>query len=99
MANAFVVVTLFVQSLSCVRLFAAPWTEAREFQKTIYSCFIDYAKALTVWITTMCGKFLKRWEYQTILPISWEICMQDKRQQLEPEQTGSKLGKKYLKAV
>ena len=37
--------------------------KAREFQKNI--CFIDYAKALTVWITTNCGKFLQRREYQT----------------------------------
>ena len=41
--------------------------KAREFQKNIY-CFIDYAKTLTVWITTNCGKFLKRWKYQTTLP-------------------------------
>ena len=41
--------------------------KAREFQKNIYFCFTDYAKALDVWITTNCGKFLKRWEYQTIL--------------------------------
>ena len=41
----------------------------REFQKNIYICLIDYAKAF-VWIITNCGKFLKRWEYQTILPIS-----------------------------
>ena len=34
--------------------------KAREFQKNIYFCFIDYAKAF-VWITTNCGKFLKRW--------------------------------------
>ena len=35
------------------------WTieKAREFQKSIYFCFIDYAKALTVWITINCGKF------------------------------------------
>ena len=39
--------------------------KAREFQKNIYFCFIDYAKPLTVWITTNCGKFSKRWEYQT----------------------------------
>ena len=39
--------------------------KAREFQKNIYFCFIDYAKAFTVWITTNCGKFFKRWEYQT----------------------------------
>ena len=38
--------------------------KARKFQKNI--CFTDYAKAF-VWITTNCGKFLKRWEYQTIL--------------------------------
>ena len=38
-------------------------SKKQEFQKNI--CFIDYAKALTVWITTNCGKFLKRWEYQT----------------------------------
>ena len=30
---------------------------AREFQKNVYFCFIDYAKALTVWITINCGKF------------------------------------------
>ena len=38
--------------------------KAREFQKNIYFCFIDYAKAF-VWITTNCGKFFKRREYQT----------------------------------
>ena len=36
--------------------------KAREFQKNIYFCFIDYAKAF-VWITTNCGKFVKRQEY------------------------------------
>ena len=59
-------------------------------------------KALTVWITTKCGKFLKKWEYQTTFPASWEICMQVKKQQLEPDveqQTGSKFGKEYDKAV
>ena len=66
--------------------------KAREFQKNIYFCFIDYAKAF-VWITTSCGKFFKRWEYQTFLPASWEICLQVKKQQLELDmehQTGSK---------
>ena len=38
--------------------------KAREFQKNIYFCFIDYTKAFDVWITTNCGKFFKRWEYQ-----------------------------------
>ena len=44
-----------------------PWIieKAREFQKNIYFCFIDYAKPLTMWITINCGKFGKRWEYQT----------------------------------
>ena len=49
-----------------------------------------------------CGKFLRRWEYQTILPASWETCMQVKKQHLEldmEQQTGSKLGKEYAKAV
>ena len=54
----------------------------KEFQKNIYFCFIDYAKAF-LWITTNCGKFLNRWEYQTTWPASWEICMQVKKQQLE----------------
>ena len=43
--------------------------KAREFQKNIYFCLIDYA-LLTVWITVNCGKFLKRWKYQTTLPAS-----------------------------
>ena len=73
--------------------------KAREFHKNIYFCFIDYAKAFDC-VDHNCGKFLKRWEYQTILPASWEICMQVKKQQLEldMEQTGSKLGKEYFKA-
>ena len=65
----------------------------REFQKNIYFCFIDYAKALTVWIIINCGKFWKRWEYQTTWPASWEICMQVRKQELEldlEQQTGSK---------
>ena len=67
--------------------------KTRELQKNIYFCFIDYAKPLTVWITINCGKFWKRWEYQTTWPASWEICMQVKKQQLEldmKQQTGSK---------
>ena len=50
-------------------------SKKREFQKKIYFCFIDYAKPLTVWITTNCGKFLKRWEYQTTyLPLEKSVC-------------------------
>ena len=44
--------------------------KAREFQNDVYFCFIDYTRSLTVQITTNCGKFLKRWEYQTTLPVS-----------------------------
>ena len=65
----------------------------QEFQKNIYFCFIDYTKPLTVWITINCGKFLKRWEYQTTWSASWEICMQVRKQQLEldmEQKTGSK---------
>ena len=67
--------------------------KSREFQKNIYFCIIDYAKVLTVWITTNCGKFWKNWEYQTTWPASWEICMEVTKQQLEldmEQQTGSK---------
>ena len=51
--------------------------KVREFQKNIYFCFLDYAKAFDcVDHNKNCGKFLKRWEYQTTSPDSWEICMQ-----------------------
>ena len=66
------------------------------------SALLTMPKLLTVWITTNYGKFFKRWEYQTTWPASWEICMQVKKQQLEPDmeqQTGSKSGKEYVKAV
>ena len=66
--------------------------KARKFQKNIYFCFIDYAKAF-VWIKINCGKFFKRWEYQTIWPASWKTCMQVRKKQLEldmEQQTGSK---------
>ena len=68
----------------------------QEFQKNIYFCFIDYFKAFGCVDHKKHGKFLKRGDYQTTLPTSWEICMQLKKQQLEPDmeqQTGSKLGK------
>ena len=67
--------------------------KAWEFHKNIYFCFIDYAKAFAVRITINCGKFWKRWEYQTTWPASWETYMQVKKQQLEldmEQQTGSK---------
>ena len=45
-------------------------SKKQEFQKNIYFCFIDYAKAFDWEITTNCGKLFKRWEYQTTLPAS-----------------------------
>ena len=71
-------------------------------RKTSISALLTMTKPLTVWITINCGKFWKRWEYQTTLTVSWEIYIQVKKQQLEPDmeqQTGSKSGKEYLKAV
>ena len=62
-------------------------------RKTSTSALLTMPKPLAVWITTNCGKFWKRWEYQTTWPASWEICMQVKKQQLEldmEQQTGSK---------
>ena len=65
--------------------------KARKLQKNIYFCFIDYAKAFDCVDHNRLWKTLKRWEYQTTLTASWEICMQVKKQQLEldMEQTGS----------
>ena len=71
-------------------------------RKTSISALLTMPKPLTLWITINCGKFWKRWEYQTTWPASWEICMQVKKKQLEPymeQWTGSKLGKEYVKAV
>ena len=71
-------------------------------RKTSTSVSLTTPKPLTVWITTNCGKFFKRWDYQTTSPASWEICTQVKKQQLElnmEQQTGSKSGKKYVKSV
>ena len=67
--------------------------KAREFQKNIYFCFIDYAKAFDSVDHNNCGKFWKRWEYQTTWPASWETYMQVRKQQLElnmEQQTASK---------
>ena len=75
--------------------------DKQEFQKNIYFCFIDYAKAFDCVDHNKLWKFWKRWEYQTTWPASWEICMQVRKQQLEldMEQTGSKSRKDYVKAV
>ena len=67
--------------------------KAREFQKNIYFCFMDYAKAFDCVDHNKLWKIQKRWEYQTTWPAPWEICMQVRKQQLEldiEQQTGSK---------
>ena len=68
------------------------WKSKRVSEKTSTFALLTTPKPLTVWITTNCAKFLKRWEYQTTWLASWEICMQIKKQQLEldmEQQTGS----------
>ena len=68
-------------------------SKKQEFQKNIYFFFIDYCKAFDCVGTINCGKFWRRWEYQTTWPASWETCMQVRKQQLEldmKQQTGSK---------
>ena len=57
--------------------------KAREFQKTSTSASLTMLKPLTVWITTNCGTFWKRWKYQTTLPASCKIFMPVKKQELD----------------
>ena len=67
--------------------------KAREFQKNIYFCFIEYAKAFDCVDHNKLWKILKEMEYQTTWPLSWETYMQVRKQELELEmeqQTGSK---------
>ena len=71
---------------------AGSWKK-QEFQKIMYFCFIDYAKAFDCVDHNKLWKFWKRWEYQTTWPASWETYMQVRKQQLEldmEQQTGSK---------
>jgi len=70
---------------------AGSWKK-QEFQKNMYFCFTDYAKAFDCVNHNKLWKFWKRWEYQTTWPASWETYMQVRKQQLEldMEQTGSK---------
>ena len=78
------------------------WKKQENSRKTSTSASLITLKTLTVWITTNGGKSLRRWEYQTTLPASYETYMQVKKQQLKPDmeqRTGSKLGKEYVKAV
>ena len=74
--------------------------KAREFQKNIYFCFIDYAKAF-VWITTNCGISLMRFEYQhiTCLLRNMYASQEATFRMAMGQQAGSKLGKEYIKAV
>ena len=81
-----------------------PWNQwkSESSRKTSISALLTLPKPLTVWITINCGKFWKRWQYQTTWPASWEICMQVRKQQLEldmEQQTVSKEGKEYVKAI
>ena len=72
---------------------AGSWKKQESSRKTSISALLTIPKPLTVWITINCGKFSKRWEYQTTWPASWEIHMQARKQQLEldmEQQTGSK---------
>ena len=65
---------------------------AREFQKNIYFCFIDYAQVLDHVDHHKLWKILQEIGIPDAWPASWEICMQVRKQQLEldMEQTGSK---------
>ena len=74
--------------------------KAREFQKKIYFCFIDYAKAFDCVGHNKLWKILQEQGDQTTWPASWEVCAKVKKQQLEldvEQQTGSKLGREYVK--
>ena len=78
------------------------WKKQESSRKTSTSALLTTPKPLTVWITKNCGKFLKTWEHQTTLSAFWKICMQVKMQPLKldmEQQTSSKLGKEYIKAV
>ena len=82
--------------------FAGSSKKQESSRKTSISALLTMPKPLTVWITINCGKFWKKWEYQTTLPASWETCMQVKKQELEldmEQQTGSKLGQEDVKAL
>ena len=68
-------------------------SKKQENSRKTSTSLLTVPKPLTVWIITYCGKFFKRWEYQTTWPASWETCLQVRKQQLEldmEQQTGSK---------
>ena len=69
------------------------WNKQESSREISTSALLTMPKPLTVWITTNCGKFWMRWEYQTTWPTSWETCIQVRKQQLDldmEQQTGSK---------
>ena len=72
---------------------AGSWKKQESSRNTSIAALLTMPKPLTVWITINCGKFWKRWEYQTPWPASWETYMQVRKQQWEldmEQQTGSK---------
>ena len=62
-----------------------PFKRQESSRETSISALLTMPKPLPVWITINCGKFWKRWEYQTTWPASWETYMQVRKQQLEPD--------------
>ena len=82
--------------------FAGSCRKQGNSRKTSTSISSTTLKPLTVWIITNCEKLLKRWAYQTILPVSWETCTLVKKQQSEhcvEQLIGSRLRKEYDRAV
>ena len=65
-------------------------------RKTSISALLTMPKPLNVWITINCGKFWKRWEYQTTWPASWETCIQVRKQQLKLNMEQLKLKLQYF---
>ena len=82
--------------------FAGSLRKQESSRKASISALLTKPKPLTVWITINCGKFWKRWEYQTTWPASWETCRHVRKKQLEldmEQQIGSQLAKEYVKAI
>ena len=62
-----------------IATFAGSWKKQESSRTTSISALLTTPTPLILWITINCGQFLKRWEYQTTLPASWEICIQVKK--------------------
>ena len=62
-----------------VPIYIGSWKKQDNSRKISTSVSLTMPKPLTVWTTTNCGKFFKRWEYQTTLPSFGETCMQKKQ--------------------